>query len=273
MKGLKKIGKAFVVAFSLYSKIPMPRFNWESEDMKYHLCFFPWVGAVIGALEVLWYQFCAGRLIGTLPFVMVALAIPILITGGFHLDGFMDTCDALHSYQDREKKLEILKDPHIGAFAVICLAAYLLLAAGAVGIIYEMSLQRVFSIAENRIMFVRAIVPVGLSFFLSRALSGISVVTLPGAKKKGMLQTESDTAGKKTVLIFLVLQVLAVAVGLLVLNPILGALILLAAAVSYGYYWYMSKKEFGGITGDLAGYFVCLSELLILITVAGYLLV
>ena len=45
MKGLKKIGKAFVVAFSLYSKIPMPRFNWESEDMKYHLCFFPWVGA------------------------------------------------------------------------------------------------------------------------------------------------------------------------------------------------------------------------------------
>ena len=87
-----------------------------------------------------------------------------------------------------------------------------------------------------------------------------------------MLQTESDTAGKKTVLIFLVLQVLAVAVGLLVLNLILGALILLAAAISYGYYWYMSKKQFGGITGDLAGYFVCLTELLILIAVAGYFL-
>ena len=273
MKGLKKIGKAFVFAFSLYSKIPMPRFNWESEDMKYHLCFFPWVGAVIGVLEVLWYQFCAGRLIGTLPFVMVALAIPILITGGFHLDGFMDTCDAVHSYQNREKKLEILKDPHIGAFAVICLALYVLLAAGATGIIYEMSLQKMSFFMGDRIGYTRCMESLGLAFFLSRALSGISVVTLPGAKKKGMLQTESDTAGKKTVLIFLVLQVLAVAVGLLVLNPILGALILLAAAVSYGYYWYMSKKEFGGITGDLAGYFVCLSELLILITVAGYLLV
>ena len=56
MKLIKKVVKAFVVAFSIYSKIPMPRFTWESEDMKYHLCFFPWVGAVIGALEWGWFN-------------------------------------------------------------------------------------------------------------------------------------------------------------------------------------------------------------------------
>ena len=45
------------------------------------------------------------------------------VTGGFHIDGFMDTMDAFHSYKPREEKLAILKDSHIGAFAVIMLAA------------------------------------------------------------------------------------------------------------------------------------------------------
>ncbi len=52
--------------------------------------------------------------------------IPVWITGGIHLDGYADTCDALSSYGDREKKLEILKDPHCGAFAVIRLCSYFL---------------------------------------------------------------------------------------------------------------------------------------------------
>ena len=47
MKVIKTIFKSIDVAFSIYSKIPMPRFEWDSEDMKYHMCFFPWVGAVI----------------------------------------------------------------------------------------------------------------------------------------------------------------------------------------------------------------------------------
>ena len=137
MKVFKKIAKAFIVAFSIYSKIPMPRFTWESDDMKYHLCFFPWVGAVIGGVEAIWYYLCTQKELSTIAFALVAIAIPILITGGFHLDGFMDTCDALHSYPDPEKKLEILKDPHIGAFAVICLAAYLLLMTGALTILFD----------------------------------------------------------------------------------------------------------------------------------------
>ena len=52
---MKKIAKACNVAFSMYSKIPMPRFEWASEDMRYHLFFFPWIGAVIGLLEWGWY--------------------------------------------------------------------------------------------------------------------------------------------------------------------------------------------------------------------------
>ena len=50
--------------------------------------------------------------------------MPVAVTGGIHLDGYADTSDALSSYGDREKKLEILKDSHCGAFAVIRLCSY-----------------------------------------------------------------------------------------------------------------------------------------------------
>ena len=53
--------------------------------------------------------------------------------GGFHADGFLDVSDSLCSYGSREKKLEILKDPHIGAFAVIRLAVYYLICGGVFG--------------------------------------------------------------------------------------------------------------------------------------------
>ena len=49
-----RIIKSFFIAFSMYSKIPMPQFAWKDEDMRYALCFFPWVGAVIGVLWYLW---------------------------------------------------------------------------------------------------------------------------------------------------------------------------------------------------------------------------
>ena len=99
----------------MYSKIPMPQFEWKEEDMRYMLCFFPWIGAVIGICLWLWAVLCEKAGIGMLAFTTIGSVIPILITGGFHVDGFMDTMDAFHSYQPREKKLEILKDSHIGA--------------------------------------------------------------------------------------------------------------------------------------------------------------
>lgn len=44
--------------------------------------------------------------------------MPLLVTGGIHIDGFSDTMDALSSHAERQKKLEIMDDPHIGAFGV-----------------------------------------------------------------------------------------------------------------------------------------------------------
>ena len=42
--------KSFIIAFSMYSKLPMPHTEWNEEDMRYVMCFFPWIGIVIGAV-------------------------------------------------------------------------------------------------------------------------------------------------------------------------------------------------------------------------------
>ena len=112
--------QTIAVAFAMFSAVPVPQFDWNAKNMRYALCAFPLVGVVCGAL------WC---LCGVLPLPAVARAagfclVPVWVTGGIHLDGYADTCDALSSYGDTAKKLEILKDPHCGAFAVIRLCSY-----------------------------------------------------------------------------------------------------------------------------------------------------
>ena len=50
---MKMLWNNFKVAFAMYSKIPMPRADWNKENMKYTFCFFPFIGLVIGALSYL----------------------------------------------------------------------------------------------------------------------------------------------------------------------------------------------------------------------------
>lgn len=257
---MKSIFKSFIVAFSMYSKIPMPRFQWASKDMDYHLCFFPMVGAVIGGIELLWIFLCR-KINASVPFANIfAVAIPLLVTGGFHVDGFMDTMDAVHSYQDKEKKLEILKDPHMGAFSVICTISFFL-------IITAFSFE---------IKTYEGLISVCFAFVLSRILSGISVITFPKAKKNGMLATESKTGSKKIVVTVLLIELIVVSAVLIYFTfnkSFCGLISIVSFTLIFTYYFYISKKHFGGITGDLAGFFICISELVSLIAVAATLFV
>ena len=246
--------KSICVAFSVFSKIPMPRFNWEEKDMRYHMIFFPWVGGVIGLLLVLWQWIVQKAGIGQTAFVLVGTALPLLVTGGFHVDGFMDTMDAKKSYLSQEEKRRILKDPHIGAFAVICLAALGLIWLAAFS---EVSAQRI---------------PVAAcGFFLSRSLSGIAVLLFPNAKKDGMLHTfhaSAQNGAPQTVLVCLFVE-LGVCAGLMiVLHPVTGVLCLAGALLTFVYYHQMSLRQFGGITGDTAGFFVTVSETVMVVIAA-----
>lgn len=239
--------QSLVIAFSMYSKIPMPRVDWNEKNMKYAMCFFPVVGIVIGIITYI---------IGNLLFLsscnmlfraVVLTLLPLLISGGIHMDGFMDTMDALASYGDREKKLRILKDSHAGAFAIIGFGCYALWSLA------------VWSQVTAEMLGVIAGV-----FVLSRACSGFSIVTFPPARADGLARTFQDGAHKKRVAVIMMVFVFVFA--FLMANAdwklALGAFIVLVI-VFHGYRR-MAKKQFGGITGDLAGFFLQLAELLMI---------
>lgn len=244
--------KSCSIAFSMYSKIPMPQFLWEDEDMRYVMCFFPLVGVVIGMVTVLWWYIAKNASIGMECVSMIGLVIPILISGGIHLDGFIDTMDALSSYQSRERKLEILKDSHIGAFALIQLLMYACIYLGA------------YSELKSDV----DIYLVALGFVLSRILSGIGVVTFKCAKHDGLLYYFSSKSQEVIVRSALIGEFVLCAVALGWIGAWRGIFVLVVSCLVFAYYKWKCDKEFGGITGDTAGWFVSICECAIVVSVA-----
>ena len=241
--------RSCIAAFSMYSKIPMPKIPWDEKALRYSMCFFPIVGLVLAALEVLAYWLCADVLhMGTILNSAVLTVLPVLVTGGIHVDGYLDTVDAISSWKTPEERRQILKDPHIGAFAVIFAGVLFLLYFGG------------WSEIGRETMGVAV-----LGFVLSRCLSGLSVVTFPKAGEKGTVK-EISKQSPKSVKIVLILEGILALVAMILLQPVCGIAAGLVSLLIYGYYYVMSKKRFGGITGDLAGYFLCLCELGILLT-------
>ena len=236
---------SFFVAFSMYSKIPVPNVRWNKKNMRYALCFFPLIGVVCGICFWLLGKLCVLLSLGRVLRGILLAILPIAVTGGIHMDGFMDTCDALASWGDKEKKLQILKDPHVGAFAVIGCVCYMLLLTG---ILSEMPTEA-YGIC-------------GTVFVMSRALSGLGVVSIPSAKEEGTLREFQENAGKKAVRIVMLLWIAAA----VILSVALGGrqIVGLAAGmmVSVFCYLHICRKHFGGTTGDLAGFFLESAELL-----------
>lgn len=82
-----KFLEPMIVAFSMYSKIPMPRIEWNKENMKYTMCFFPLIGVVTGVLIYLAGMFLDGNIFpkvnsGRLMFAAVMTLIPVFVSGG-----------------------------------------------------------------------------------------------------------------------------------------------------------------------------------------------
>ena len=237
------------IAVSTYSVLPAPVFPWNQDNMRYSICFFPVVGVVIGALMGGWYALATCLQMSAVLFSAAAVALPILISGGIHMDGFLDTVDALSSHQSRERKLEILKDSHCGAFAVIYCCVYVL--AG-FGFFYEVyGRGEVYSLC--------------LGFVISRCLSGLCAVTMKNARGSGMLASFTQSADRKKAAWILGAGA-AVFAGLEVfLFGAAGACVIAAAALTVVWYRRLANKEFGGATGDTSGFFLQMCELTILV--------
>ena len=231
----------------MYSRIPMPKVEWKEENRRYSLCFFPLVGAVTGGLLLLWQWVCGLLNIGISVNSAVSVLIPVLVTGGIHIDGFCDTTDALASCADRRKKLAIMSDPHIGSFAVIGLCSMFLL---------QFAL-----FCEVRNYYV-----ISICYVLSRTLSGLAAVTLRSAKSEGALQNFVKPAHRKiTVAVLVVISILCAA-GMCILSQFTGIAICAVCAIFFAVYRAVAYKNFGGITGDTEGWFLQITETAIIAT-------
>lgn len=244
--------KNLAVAFSMYSKIPMPQFRWDKKNIRFALVFFPAIGLAVGISEFLWWQACGLLHFNGVLFAAGYTVIPVILTGGIHFDGYCDTVDALSSHAPPARKLEILKDSHSGAFAVIFLAVYFLLYFGLVS-------QLRFNL--------RVAIVMTLGFMVSRALSGFAIATFRCAKNSGLVYTFASGADKKTVRRILSAAAVVLLGCAFPVNFFYGAAMAAACLAVFVYYRVMSYRRFNGITGDIAGYFLVLCELGVLASV------
>lgn len=220
----------------MFSAIPMPQFEWNEEVMRYMLCAFPAVGAVIGGCCWGWDGICRMMKMPQMLHALGLCLIPVLITGGIHLDGCCDTWDALASRGDREKMTQILKDPHIGSFAVIRLVCLML---------------STFVLWTVLPAYPAAAVLFG--FVLSRSLSALAVLTFPMTKRSSSAAYFAGSASRKPAVCICLVFALGAGAGMVFFG---GWYMLPAALLVFVWYRTVIVPRFGGLSGDLAGWFL-----------------
>ena len=239
--------ESLIVAFSMYSKIPVPQIEWKKDNMRFALCYFPLVGAVTGLIVWLWSLISGYLGVGTVLSTAVFVLIPVAVSGGIHLDGFADTVDALSSHQPRKGKLDILQDSHSGYFAIITCVSYFLII---VGLWSEMPID-----GWPVVVF---------GFILSRSLYGLSILWFPHTREsKCSLYVPEDGKGKTAVTVVLVLYTALCVFFMMHMNLTVGIGCLAGAVLAFLYYCWVAFKHFGGITEDIASFFVQVCEILI----------
>jgi adenosylcobinamide-GDP ribazoletransferase len=215
------------------------------------------VGAVVGGLGALAFEALRLWEISPAPRAVLMTLFYLGVTGGLHMDGFMDACDAVFSRRDREARLGILSDTHVGAFAVMGCASVLMLKAGIFSELF--SAQKTFPFSPFS------------SFFPLPALASISVFSrlglaafmyLPFAKEDGLARS----LGSARVITdrFVIWAAYALCAAALAVLGLRWLLVPLAGAVFLCLYGRYCVKNFGGITGDLLGASLELSETIML---------
>lgn len=246
---MRDIVSGLLVAFGLYSALPLPQIEWKHNTMRFALGFLPLIGALVGLCQLGWLWLAQQWQMNGVLYAAVAVLVPIVLTGGIHLDGFTDTCDALCSYGDRAKRLDILKDPHVGAFGVLWLIALLLLQTGLFVQLYDAS---------------KAAILLAAGYALARAFGGGMIVTQPCAKDSGLARLFADNADKRRVAHAMYGWICVCAVFLVMTGRWCGVFTLVATAGFYLYYIRKCRTIFGGITGDLCGMCITICETLAL---------
>ena len=230
---------AFAMCQSMFCSIPAPQI-WDEKAKDKMLLFLPIVGLEIGAIWAGLAWLC--RLLN-LPSMITALvlsAYPYIVTGFLHLDGYMDVTDAMKSWRDLERRREILKDSHVGSFAVI-------------GIVLLILAQFAFfaSAPTDANFLILIVVPA-----VSRCCSSLAVT---GLKPMSTSQYADQKKPKSHMVVLTVMLVAFLAAGFLLCGKYGFALI--GSLVGYGLALRRAYKSLAGMNGDISGYALTIGEL------------
>lgn len=246
-----RLFKGMIMSMSMFSALPMPGI-WDDQAKKYIIPALPLVGMILGLAS-----FGFARLVSALPLApiiqtVLVLLLPFFLTGFIHVDGLMDTADAFFSRAERTRKIAILKDSHVGSFAVIAFGVVLLLQFAAIGALQE----------HHDSWLVLIYIPV-----ISRAMAGLFVLNLPTVLTEGYAKSfrEQTTRLHSAFVIIVMLAALSLAAwhgGLFLLTVLFCQIIAAAGTMALLY------RDFKGISGDLSGFVLTVSESLALLTAA-----
>jgi cobalamin 5'-phosphate synthase/cobalamin synthase len=234
---LSNIAKGFSLAVSMLTTLPFFRVHdFFSGINGYAVMFYPLVGFLLGFILYLFHFLLAPYL--PLEHLSILLfALWVVLTGALHLDGFSDTVDAL--FVPKERAAEVMKDPHVGAMGMGFSAVFLILKASALW-----HLEALWAL------------PIILMF--SRFTAVLAIYFLPYIRENGM----STLAKQEFTLTQLLFSSLMVGLAALLFPS--GLLLLGTALVGLLLFTFWFKRRFGGFSGDLYGFMIEMSELLLL---------
>jgi adenosylcobinamide-GDP ribazoletransferase len=231
-------------AVSFLTRVPVGGGERRPEELAGFVPWFPVVGAGVGLAVAATYA-ASRMLLPPLPAATLAVVAGIGLTGAFHEDGLGDTADAFAGGWDRDSTVRILKDPRLGTFGVLAVAASLLLRVGAVA-----------ALAPGA-----ALAALPAAHALSRAAAVGAMTTFPAAADTGLGASYALALSRRRALMG-VAAGLAVALALLGVNAIWAAAATALAAFLLGR---LAVRRIGGVTGDVLGAVEQLGEILVLL--------
>ena len=239
---MKDYGIAFAMAQSMFCALPFPCRVWKEEARGKMLLFLPVIGLEIGALWVAVNWFLGYMNVPVLIYGLFMCALPYLTTGFIHMDGFMDVTDAISSWRNLEQRRKILKDSHVGSFAVIW-CVFLVFAGFAL----------FASAPDTAESWMLLLVPV-----CSRCCSALAVLFLKPMESSQYAKGQGDTP-KWHCAVLGVILVGCIAIGFLLFGKY--GFTLVGGLAGYGLALFKSYRSLKGMNGDISGYCLTIGEL------------
>ncbi len=242
--------RSFLICVSMYSIIPVPNIAWQEKDMKYIFYMLVFLGILLGLAEYGIYVTAEHFQISSVLYAALSTALIVLFTGGIHFDGYADTIDAIFCHGNQEKRQQVLKDSNSGAFAIIYTITYFMI---------------MFAAFENMYKSVEIFMLI-YTFTLSRIFVLYIIAYTKSATEKGLLYTFSKVENKKALLIYAYLVTIFSFILLYFLAGLTSSLMILLILVIISII--LNKyfiKVFGGLSGDLAGFSICIYEVCLLL--------